>query len=75
MSAAVALARFARYGARMATSPSRAPLAGGFLLAMSLLVGVVVGATRGQPSLGFVAGLGVGLALLLVTWLIDRRRG
>jgi hypothetical protein len=49
-------------------------MAGGFLLAVSLLVGTVLGAGRGQASIGFVAGLGVGLALLVAVWLIDRIR-
>jgi len=57
----------------MATS-TRKPMSGGFLLALSLILGVVLGAWRGQPSLGFIGGLGVGLALLLLVWLIDRRR-
>jgi hypothetical protein len=49
-------------------------MAGGFLLAVSLLAGTILGAGRGQASIGFVAGLGVGLALLLLVWLIDRAR-
>lgn len=63
-----------RYSAEMATSPPRTPLAGGFLLALSLIVGTVTGAGQGQASLGFVAGLGVGLALLVAVWAIDRAR-
>lgn len=59
---------------RMATSSPRNPIAGGFLLAMSLIVGTVLGAGQGQASIGLVAGLGIGLTLLLATWLIDRRR-
>jgi uncharacterized membrane protein (UPF0136 family) len=49
-------------------------MAGGFLLAVSLLVGTVLGAGRGQASIGFVAGLAVGLALVAAIWLIDRAR-
>lgn len=58
----------------MASSPSRTPMAGGFLLAVSLVVGTVLGAGQGQASLGFVAGFGVGLVLALAVWLIDRRK-
>jgi hypothetical protein len=58
----------------MARSSSRTPMAGGFLLAVSLLVGTVLGAGRGQASIGFVAGLGAGLVLLVAVWLIDRTR-
>jgi len=58
----------------MATPSSRTPMAGGFLLAVSLVVGTVLGAGQGQASLGLVAGFGVGLLLTLAVWLIDRRR-
>lgn len=51
-----------------------APIAGGALLALSLIVGTVIGVLRGQPSLGFIGGLGVGLALLLIVALADRAR-
>jgi hypothetical protein len=50
-------------------------MAGGFLLAVSLIAGSIIGAGQGQASIGFVAGLGVGLVLLLAVWLIDRMRG
>jgi hypothetical protein len=58
----------------MANTSSRTPMAGGFLLAVSLVVGTVLGAGQGQASIGFVAGLGVGLVLLVAVWLIDRMR-
>jgi len=50
------------------------PRAGGFLLALSLLLGPVIGSMFGQASLGFLAGLGIGLLLLLIVWLSDRNR-
>jgi len=53
--------------------PSRASKAGGFLLAISIIAGVVGGAMLGQPSIGFLVGTGVGLLLLLAVWLLDRR--
>ncbi len=58
----------------MTDKPSPVPLAGGALLAFSLIVGSVIGVLRGQPSVGFVGGLGVGLALLVAIALIDRAR-
>ena len=48
--------------------------AGGCLLALALIAGVAGGAYAGQPSIGFLAGLGAGLVLLLAVWLLDRRR-
>lgn len=52
----------------------KAPIAGGALLALSLVTGAVIGVLKGQPSIGFIGGLGVGLALLLIVALIDRMR-
>ena len=50
------------------------PRAGGFLLALSILIGPVLGSMFGEPSIGFLAGLGIGLLALLAVWLLDRRR-
>lgn len=58
----------------MAKPSSRAPLAGGFLLSMSLIAGALVGVVVGEPSMGLVGGFIVGLALLVAVWAIDRRR-
>lgn len=58
----------------MDRKPSSTPVAGGALLAFSLIVGSVIGVLRGQPSVGFIGGLGVGLALLVAVALIDRAR-
>lgn len=55
----------------MAGSPL--PRAGGALLAASILIGVLAGAFAGQPSIGFLAGLGIGLLLLAAVWLRERR--
>ncbi|MEN2709799.1 hypothetical protein ACQKOH_09750 [Sphingomonas sp. NPDC092331] len=58
----------------MTKTPSKTPMAGGFLLALSLIVGVFAGIARGEASFGFVVGLGVGIALLIAVWLVDRMR-
>ena len=58
-----------------AKPPTRTPIAGGALLALSLIVGTVIGVLKGQPSVGFIGGMGVGLALLIAVALIDRARG
>jgi hypothetical protein len=55
--------------------PPRFPRAGGALLAAAILVGVVAGTVVRQTSIGFLAGLGAGLLLILAVWLLDRRRG
>jgi hypothetical protein len=52
----------------------RTPRAGGALLALSILAGTTAGVIKGQASIGFLAGLGVGLALLVLVWALDKRR-
>jgi hypothetical protein len=54
--------------------PRPTTLAGGCLIALCVLVGVVWGAYEHQPSIGFLAGLGAGLALSLLIWLFDLMR-
>jgi len=54
------------------SAPPRFPRSGGILLALSIVIGAVTGTLMRQPSIGFLAGLGVGLALLAIVWLIDR---
>ena len=53
---------------------SNAPQAGGCLLALAVLTGTVLGIVYHQQSIGFLAGLAVGLLLLALVWLFDRRR-
>lgn len=50
------------------------PLAGGALLALAMLAGAFIGIRNGQPSIGFLVGLGIGLALMGLVWLLDRAR-
>ncbi|HYJ52263.1 MAG TPA: hypothetical protein VEW04_03740 [Allosphingosinicella sp.] len=54
---------------------SRFTRGGGCLLAFALIGGVMVGAWAHESSIGFLGGLGLGLAALLVLWLMDRRQG
>lgn len=53
---------------------ARPPAAGGFLIALGLLVGGAIGLVRGNSSLWLLIGLAVGVAAALAIWLIDRRR-
>jgi len=50
------------------------PRAGGALLAGAILLGTLIGAFAGALSIGMFAGFGVGLVLLALVWLLDRRR-
>ena len=56
------------------SAPPHFPRSGGILLAFSIVIGAVTGTLMRQPSIGFLAGLGTGLVLLLLVWLVDRRR-
>lgn len=52
----------------------RPSMAGGFLLALSILIGAFVGIAKGQASIGFIVGLAVGVVSLVAVWVLDRRR-
>lgn len=53
----------------------RSTQAGGCLLALAVLAGVLFGIARGEPTKGAVIGTGVGVLIALVIWLLDSRRG
>ncbi|MEO7178082.1 MAG: hypothetical protein ABIW83_04505 [Allosphingosinicella sp.] len=53
---------------------TRSAQAAGFILAISILAGAVAGVIVGQPSIGFLAGLGAGVTITLLFWLNDRSR-
>ena len=57
-----------------AVKPRWTPLSGGCLLALAILVGAAAGFVWRQPSIGMLAGLGAGLVLLALVWLIDMGR-
>ena len=42
--------------------------------AAAIIAGVIAGTILGQPSIGFLAGTGVGLLVALFLWWRDRRR-
>lgn len=51
------------------TKPAPRPTnAGGFLIAVGVLAGTVIGIATRQPSIGFLAGLATGAALALLLW-------
>jgi hypothetical protein len=54
--------------------PARNNQAGGFLLAACIIGGTVAGAILHQPSIGFLIGLGAGILLALLVWIVDRSR-
>jgi len=59
----------------MDETPSNSTRAGGVFLLAGIVIGMIAGILLGQPTIGMLAGTGVGLALLAALWLLDRRRG
>ena len=47
--------------------------AGGSILAGCIIAGVIGGVILGQPSIGFLVGTGIGVAIAILLWLKDRR--
>lgn len=57
-------------GVPMATRPT--PMAGGFFWMAAILVGAVWGVAAGNPMKGILIGTGIGAAVAVLVWLIDR---
>ncbi|MFM1981348.1 MAG: hypothetical protein RJB22_67 [Pseudomonadota bacterium] len=57
----------------MTISKPPEPRAAGAFIALGLLGGTLAGVFMGQPTIGLLAGFGLGLAIALLVWLKDRR--
>ena len=53
--------------------PRSSSQAGGSIIAISIIAGVVGGVVAGEPSIGFLVGAAVGVALAVLWWLKDRK--
>jgi hypothetical protein len=53
---------------------SRTTRAGGCFLTVCILAGFPVGLAIGNPMKGILIGTGLGAAIALLLWLVDRRR-
>ena len=53
---------------------SKNPMAGGFIIAIAIMIGATWGARHAQPTIGLLIGLGIGAVLATILWLFDRRR-
>jgi hypothetical protein len=57
------------------TTPPRYPLAGGALIAIGAIVGTAIGLfTAIGPTRGFLIGLGAGVVISCVMWVLDLRK-
>ncbi|HZV19356.1 MAG TPA: hypothetical protein VFF84_11770 [Sphingobium sp.] len=52
---------------------SRPPLGGGAPLAFLLLAGVIIGGLLGQPTIGLLVGLALGILAAVAIWRIGPR--
>ncbi len=57
------------------TMNQRTPMAGGFFLILPIVVGFFWGLASQRAMQGALIGLVVGLALAIIVWAVDRRRG
>jgi len=53
---------------------NRPRLAGGIFIALGLLLGAIVGIAMNEPSAGMIIGFGIGSAIAIVIWLLDRKQ-
>lgn len=58
----------------MEPKSSSAPAAGGVLIALGAMAGAVIGLFLGEPTKGFLLGIGAGIGMAIAIWLLDRRR-
>ena len=49
-------------------------MAGGFFLMAAILGGAVWGISIGNPMKGLLIGTGIGIALAVLMWVLDRSR-
>ncbi|WP_267387810.1 hypothetical protein [Sphingomonas sp. GC_Shp_3] len=61
-------------GCAMTPEPSNNPAAGGVLIAIGAVGGALVGLFLGEPTKGFLLGIGAGIGMAIAIWVIDRRR-
>lgn len=53
---------------------TRSPQAGGCLLVLCILLGLVLGVWTNQVSYAVMIGTGVGILAAVAVWLLDRRK-
>ncbi|HJT40442.1 MAG TPA: hypothetical protein VJ762_08945 [Sphingobium sp.] len=54
------------------TRGKKNPTGAGAIIALLILGGTIVGGLMGQPSIGLLAGTGLGIMIALLLWLRER---
>ena len=62
------------YAAMMTRSKPPEPRGAGAAIALLTISGAIAGAVLGQPSVGLLAGVALGVLVAVGLWLGDRRR-
>lgn len=57
----------------MTTSPKKNPTGAGAIIALLAFVGVIGGGFLGQPTIGLLSGLALGVLIAVLLWLRERR--
>ena len=47
---------------------------GGVFIALLTIAGAIIGGLMGQPSIGLLSGLALGVAIAIALWWIERKR-
>jgi uncharacterized BrkB/YihY/UPF0761 family membrane protein len=58
----------------MTSDKSKHPTGAGAIIALLILAGTIIGGLMGQPSIGLLAGAGLGALIALLLWLRERPR-
>lgn len=53
---------------------TRNPVSGGFAIGLGALLGGLWGVSNGQAIVGLAGGIGIGVVIAVLVWLVDRRR-
>ena len=48
--------------------PPRSPMGPGAPIALLIIAGVIIGGLLGQPSIGLLVGVGLGVIVALISW-------
>lgn len=58
----------------MTTQKPKPPTGAGAIIAFLVIAGTIGGGLLGQPSIGLLGGLGLGVLIALILWLRERGR-